>query len=329
MDKSVPPKEVDIPSLDFKDRSGKLYLQLKSIFDGAATECKCQIIFRKAPDGSKSNPVMSEIISYTRKATLSGGKKLAARLHEVTTHRSGQGLLFMMRGIDTADGKRRIVLSRFRADTGIQADLTKGKLDIQFIDTLFMKNEKNYKAVVYEGVSDSSFWEGLAIDKQGNDSFMDMSNYWINEFLQSDFSLTPARGTVNLADAIRKVINGSDNLAMKHELTSAVALSESINGQTGNVEKLLTKLNVKEEYQKLIVEELGPIVASERFKFDSSAMLKFLSYKVIELDSGVFISAPTEEFDAKVRQSKSEDGLGIRVQLEGKIVNEKVKKSGV
>ena len=54
-----------------------------------------------------------------------------------------------------------------------------------------MKSATAYKAAVYTEKSlDSDFWKGRAVDKQINSSETSISNYWIREFLESDF-LTP------------------------------------------------------------------------------------------------------------------------------------------
>jgi putative GTP pyrophosphokinase len=61
-----------------------------------------------------------------------------------TTHRSGLGLLFLVTGED--DGETKIVVSRFPADSGVLAE-EKGKgLTVEFLERIFMKGAKSYKA---------------------------------------------------------------------------------------------------------------------------------------------------------------------------------------
>jgi hypothetical protein len=67
-----------------------------------------------------------------------------------------------------------------------------------------MKSKNSYKAVAYHGPSlRGDFWDGKAIDKQIGDGLSGSSNYWIEDFLWSDFLITPQAGTRRLATALR------------------------------------------------------------------------------------------------------------------------------
>jgi hypothetical protein len=75
---------------------------------------------------------------------------------------------------------------------------------VEFLERVFMKNKASYKAVVYEDPSlHAGFWNGRAVDKQLNNPAGQASNYWISDFLLSEFSSTPAHGTRRLAEAIK------------------------------------------------------------------------------------------------------------------------------
>ena len=59
-----------------------------------------------------------------------------------------------------------------------------------------MKSATSYKAAMYrDGSLTAGFWTGRAIDKQINNRVAPASTYWIEEFLDSDFSTTAAAGT--------------------------------------------------------------------------------------------------------------------------------------
>src|SRR5947199_10257522 len=85
-------------------------------------------------------------------------------------------------------GETRVVISRFPADSGILAEEKEKGLSVEFLERIFMKSATSYKAAVYSGRShDKDFWKGKAVDKQINSADSFISDYWIRDFLRSDF----------------------------------------------------------------------------------------------------------------------------------------------
>jgi hypothetical protein len=59
-----------------------------------------------------------------------------------------------------------------------------------------MKNKQSYKTVLYRDASlKAGFWSGRAVDKQINTPPSPTSDYWVADFLLSEFSVTSAQGT--------------------------------------------------------------------------------------------------------------------------------------
>jgi len=142
---------------------GNLFSMLSHVFENSETECKVPIRFITA--GSQQHDVRDEITELLRHPTLSKGRKLAVRLRGVSTGRSGLGLLFLLLGQE--NGQHKIVLSRFPADQGVLAERKKGTLQVAFVERIFMKNAKTYKAAVYKGKAiGSGFWNGHVVDRQ-------------------------------------------------------------------------------------------------------------------------------------------------------------------
>ena len=145
--------------------SGRLFSMLSSVFEKSDTECKVPIRF--ISEGSQKSEVRSEIQQLLLHPTLPRGKKLAERLRDVTTGKSGLGLLFLLLGEE--NGQHKILLSRFPADQGVLAERKKGALQVEFVEQIFMKNAKTYKGALYKGKAiDSAFWDGHLIDRQIN-----------------------------------------------------------------------------------------------------------------------------------------------------------------
>lgn len=109
------------------------------------------------------------------------GRALAQRLAQHTTKRSGLGLLFLITGED--GNNRKIVISRFPAQSAVMAEAEAATLNLAFLDRVFMKNAYSYKAVVYQHTSfTNGFWAGRAVDKQIESREREVSRYWINDF---------------------------------------------------------------------------------------------------------------------------------------------------
>ncbi|NLF73016.1 MAG: hypothetical protein GX575_28600, partial [Candidatus Anammoximicrobium sp.] len=183
------------------EHSGRLFKMLGDVFDNADRECMHDITFDPAPDGSQQNDCRNLVVTYLRHRSLDAGRTIAERLQRVTTNKSGLGLLFLLAGRDGAEMK--IVLSRFPADSAILAEESAESLSVQFLEKVFMKSATAYKAAVYRGKTlEGDFWDGKAVDKQTNSEVLSISNYWIKEFLSSDFRATSAQVSA------REVIDG-------------------------------------------------------------------------------------------------------------------------
>jgi hypothetical protein len=165
---------------------------LQPLFDAAAEDCPHKIAFN-SENGQQKNESRDAVITYIKNRDLTNGREIAKRLQSVTTHRSGLGLLFLITGEEK--GEIKIVVSRFPADSGVLAE-EKGKgLTVEFLERIFMKSAKSYKAALYSGKSfTKDFWRGQAADKQVNSAESVIADYWIREFLLSDF-LTPGESS--------------------------------------------------------------------------------------------------------------------------------------
>jgi transposase len=154
-----------------------------------------QPLNRQATNGMQQNACRDLICAHIDNTTLPNGRVIAERLQVNTDRRAGLGLLFLITGKEGREYK--IVISRFPTDSAILVEENPKSLDVEFLERVFMKNKTSYKAVLYRHSSlRAGFWEGKAIDKQTNPTG-ESADYWIADFLLSDFSVTPKQGTVS------------------------------------------------------------------------------------------------------------------------------------
>jgi len=306
-----------------KDQS--LYKMLSGVFLDAPSECKYEIAFQPNENGKQQNNCKDLIVEYAKSGDYSFGVKIAEHLQGQTTRRSGLGLLFLILG--RKDKNTRIVISRFPADNGVLAEESKSKLSVSFVDRIFMKNAKAYKSAVYEGTTpEMDFWLGKAIDKQIN-SELTISDYWIKNFLESDFATTGERGSKRFAGALRDTINDATTpITIKEELTSALRLTKGINGKIHSASSILSRLGVSEESKEAVKSFMRAELFDEKFKVLFNEMEKLIRFKTIELDNGAYLSAQATTFDEVfVKENVGKNRVEFTTQ--GKIVTEKVKKS--
>ena len=193
-----------------------------------------------------------------------------------------------------------------------------------------MKSATSYKAAVYSGRSfDKDFWKGLAVDKQINSAESSISNYWIREFLRSDF-LTPGEaGTRRFAIAVRDAMNRSTNMQVKEDISALHHLMAGMPNRVVNAKGILDQFHISQATQEEIKKHFPHTkLFGENFQFVPAEFLKHVSLQTVELDNGGLLTAATARFDDVFKRetvNPSEDV--IRFSTQGKIVNQRFRKA--
>ncbi len=308
--------------------SGKLFGMLNHLFDVSSRECNIPIRFVVAEDGpQKFNDVRDQVIGFIENPTIDLGKGIAIRLRDVTTKVPGIALLFLIVGKHNMANK--FLISRFPAEQGVLADTKEGGLEIEFIERIFMKNSLAYKAVLYEysDNQEANFWSGTATDKQRNFG-NEIANYWIKDFLHSDYKTTSEAGTIRLVTALRAAINDADSLPVKQELLGMSILAKSFDKKAYSIPEILDKFNISIEGRNLLVSKLpkNSQILDETFQIDSDVFVSKAPFRSVELNTGAIMLGPTEKFDEIIEKEliNSHDNL-YRISAEGRIINENLK----
>lgn len=307
--------------------TGKMFRLLRDIYDRSDTECDVAISFNHKLSGIQQNECRDLLIDYARAPNVSRGRRIAERLATYTDNRPKMGLLFLVVGTEDLDHK--LIISRFPADSGILAEQDGGDLNVEFLERIFMKSAKSYKAVLYRHSSfDTGFWRGEAIDKQMNDSDVNVSGYWINDFLDSDFATTSATGTRRLAVACRSAARNAASAAVKSEIVAAVTLASGHDRERLSANEFVRRLRLSNAAATAILSEMKPHLADERFKFSAAEFGRHVTYRSVELDNGGIMTAATDEFD-QIFSSEAINGddRNRRFTTEGTVVSEKLGKT--
>jgi hypothetical protein len=307
------------------ERQGELFDMLTELYEGADTQVDVDISFDVDEQGNQNNPCRTLLLDYLASQTMGAGRSLASRLQGVTTRRSNLGLLFLVAG--THKSRLQLLVARFPADQGIITVDTAEKFDLAFVKHVFMKNLRTYKSVLYHCTSiDAGFWNGGAVDKQTD---RELSDYWIRDFLASDYRTTAAAGTRRLASAVKRAVTSAGlSDAAREELWGVARMLRNMNGQRISVDSVCDKLSLTPEAANAIRSSLEkPELARERFQFTVAEYDDVIAFRSVELDNGVRLTAPNEAFENLVEsQAVPGDGGRTRFTTTGKVVGRRAGK---
>lgn len=299
----------------------KLIQLLTKIYKTAERECEVEVTFNHTA-GKQTNAARSLLLDYLFDTKIGKARLIARRLQAVTTKRSGLGLLFLIAG--STGTNRKLVVSRFPADTGVLAEQDGDKLTVELIERVFLKSATSYKAATYTDSSRNvGFWNGRAVDKQASLP-ANVSGYWIREFLLSDFRTTSAAGTRRVANALRAA--GAD--ATFEEQTELVALGRLVRGLAGeqtSVTDLLRKFRVSKHTSARVLGQLPAHVVDDKFVFDEDEYDRHVPYRTDELDTGALLTATTASFENVFRVEEKDDGT-MTYSTKGRVVNRKLRR---
>lgn len=306
---------------------GRLYEMLHEVFLKAPDECDIEIMFNPDENGEQKNEMHELFKSYSKSPSIESGEKIALRLQKITTKISGLGLLFLIKG-KSQNEEHFLVVTRFPAEQGIMANESKGRLSVEFVERVFMKNARTYKNAFYRTKSlDAGFHKGKAVDKQASGN-RDLSDYWIRNFLDSEFRTTGPAGSKRLAKAFKSALKNAKKMSEKRQIISATELLNGFDGNVFSANDLIERLGLSNDV-KLLVEKSYPRVdlMHDKFPFDSHEFSKHVVYRSVELDNGALLMANNEIF-SDVFESEEINSNGIhKYSTEGRVVNQKFKKT--
>lgn len=311
---------------------GQLFNMLQDLCDRAPRECRIEIMFRPNEDGTPDNDARARLEAYLGGPSLDTGRVIAERLQVFTTRRSGLGLLFLAK-CQARNGAHGLVISRFPAEQGVMAQEHAGRLDVRFIERVFMKNAKAYKSAIYETQTRSAgLREGRAIDRQLSGP-REISQYWIGDFLASELRTTGPFGSKRLADALRAAVNGTESPPLKGELISVARLLRNQHGRVRSARAFLSRLQVSEDGMAAVERAfVRPELMDQSFRFDAAEFGQHISYRMVELDTGAILMAEDARFDEVFRSEPvvTEDAVRnselVRYSTEGEVVDQRYRK---
>lgn len=312
-----------ISSRSITSAEDSVYRLLNEVFARSEQELKIDIGFTS---DDQSNDAKNDIEFFMKSPSAESGLAIAKRLQAATNRRPGFGLLFLIFGQN--EKKRKVVISRFPAGSGLLAEMSNDELQVSFVEKIFMKQAKSYKAVAYELKSaQTEIWKGKAIDKQINSPESEISDYWVKDFLLSDFLTTGPAGTRRLAISLRMAATKARDLDVRSQIIAASQLTSTLDGKLTSGHLFAKNFGMSQATQEVLKDAFkNEQMYNEKFRFTSQEFKKHLAYKTVELDNHGIMSGPIDEFETIFVKHESEGDSRVSYSTAGKVVKESIKR---
>lgn len=318
-------KPSSISSKEISLKKSKLSDMLAGIFSDEPSTHDFDIVFNPAPNGGQNNECRDLMLSFHSNPSLRTGQLIAERLQKVTDHRSGTGLFFLLKGYHGLS--QRVIMSRFPTDQAIRADTTSGSLDVEFLEEVFIKRMSSYKAAMVEHENPvGGFWTGIATDRQAGQSGEHISEYWLRDFLNADFSETPAHGTRRLATALKDALRANPSASVKSEIAHASSLASAVfQNKSLTIQAFCQHFALSAAAQDTIRAALNkPSLFGRTFMFDANQFKTVAPYRTIEMNTGAILTAPNDDFEAIFESNTTGDVVEYKTR--GKISDQRLAK---
>ena len=193
-----------------------------------------------------------------------------------------------------------------------------------------MKSATAYKAATYSGKShDHDFWKGRAVDKQINSAESSISNYWIRDFLRSDF-LTPGEaGTRRLALAVRAAMNQTSDVNVKDEIAALCKLVAGLKGRATSASEIVNQYGLSADTKDAIKRHFKrEALYTDRFRFVPDEFTMHLAFTTVELSNGGLLTGPSDKFgDIFQREDLNKSKHLVKFTTQGEVVDQRFRKS--
>lgn len=293
---------------------------LFEIFDSSKEACKTEIIFTS--NDRQENEIRESLLAIATKKRITdkeeASKTLAQKMYEKTDQRNGVGLFVIMLG--KKDVKTKVVLARFKGAEALQSE---GEL-LKYLEQVFTKQAKHYKLAVYEDlISEKSFWKGYAIDKQtALGAYRPFSDFWIEDFLQSETSITSSQGTAQLCIIIKNAIKKISLIQQQEELISAVINLKGKANKSISV-KAFCENYLSDDLRQAVKNEIADDFYNSVFTLDSDEYERQLGNTVLTIKGGIIAFVPTFMYDSNVREEITKNGAK-KIVIEGLLEEKKI-----
>ncbi len=274
---------------------GELYNLIKKVYDKSEKECDIPIYFESE---NQQNTCRKMMIDCLKTKSIDEIKSFFLKLSKVTTSVPGIALCFFI--IGKKGNQTTIFICRFPAAEAIRTNLDENNFKVDVVKDIYLRSSKFYKSVLYQDESiKNGFWKGKAIDKQTNHKDREISEYWIKDFLKSDFEVTSKSGTATLALSLKDAIQKEEELDNKQQLISFSNMLMNHDSQNITINEQCNNFGMSEELKEKIKSNLKcKAFFDSRFTFDKEEFISQAVFRTVYMKNGAILSAESTKFDS-------------------------------
>lgn len=226
------------------------------------------------------------------------------------------------------EGERRwTTLWTFPRDEALQFRQGREEIVIEVLTEVFSQRSQLRKAARFGGTEAvrTQFLRGHIYDLQSAHAAGEAAEFWL-KFLACQRSIGSDTGSRMLAQVVRRVHDQCSEVADKEQLFAAVVAVR--NRPNRNVSmKDFADSYLHGTPRRLFLQEIAKDPnAGSSFTFARAAFDATLQFRILGLNTGVFVSTPLSEVNASVKIS---DGPERHLSCEGTIVEDKLRRRHV
>lgn len=248
----------------------------------------------------------------------------AERLLQSIDRRSKPNLLVISTATTERAGEKQVVLWMFPSEDIFQFDSTQASVEV--LDDAFSRSSNLRKAARFTGTNTrTGFLSGRILDRQANSADRFVANFWIKEFLMADLQVGAQEGTEILAKTLRAANDAlAENPHGRSQLHLAIGTLRHHHQQRISIREFCDKYLGPGEVRGVVLDKApNPEIVNSLFELDIDRFDTLVQYRIFELDTGVFVSAPFSEIGDSV--TIEGDGTANYLEARGAVVNEKIR----
>jgi 37-kD nucleoid-associated bacterial protein len=270
-----------------------------------------------APDGERSSLVRDAVrgVAFGSTAVARGAAlELARQLSRAMDERSLECLLLVAAYKEQGNDERQVAAWIFPQDEAFRfSPGGNTNSDIELLNDIFSRTSGLRKMALFVGKDiESHFLTGQVLDYQQGRAD-EVSDFWIERFLDAKLSITPAAGTKVLAEALRNASKASDLTLIERRQVHAAALAMHVMPQGSISLESVANQFLSGKAKKVFLETAeNDETRTSNFQLDHAALQQRLKVRNFGLPDDVWVSAPIDQVgDGKLVQlAEPDDGDG-------------------
>jgi len=255
---------------------------------------------------------------------LDAAGRIAQHLSNCTDDRSKDALLMIVVAED--DKETEVKLWTFPQDSVFQFELAVGQQAGPSVRTLeaFSRGSHLRKAAIFRGKNRrTDFLSCRVVDFQVNASARAAADFWIERFLDARLSLGSVLGTKLLGKVLRETVAKAEDADERLELVGAAQAVRQSNREKWSIDSFARELLPEPARTRLLAHPAAQRNGDSMFALNRDVFDKLINFRVYQLDTGVWVSAPftTEPKGMTIK----DDGDQRHLTAAGYVVSESVR----